>query len=77
MMRLVDFDGTVIATDSRVLLRAITSGDQEDIPSWRAVPTVIKIIEDMQGSNGTTVVQYVDRKGVPPTGQLGKNQKRA
>jgi hypothetical protein len=63
-------DGTLIATNSRVLLQAITSGDQEDIPSWRAVPTVMKIIEDMRGSNRTIVVQYIDRKGVQATHQL-------
>jgi ribonuclease HI len=63
-------DGTVIATDSRGLLRAIDSGDQEEIPSWRAIPTVMKIIQDIQDSNGTMVVLHVDRKGVQAAHQL-------
>jgi ribonuclease HI len=63
-------DGTVVVTDSQVILRAINSGDQEEIPSWRAVPTVMKIIQDIQDSNGTTVVLCVDRKGVQAAHRL-------
>lgn len=66
-----------IFSDSKILVRAISSGSIEEVPSWQAAQAIARSIKLVRQLGGNRTVQHVERNYVRQTHNLANWARRA